>query len=252
MLSPKRLIFDLLRYYVFGTYRGQFSKRSSSRRYTTWREENFHYLGDEKQHNDWSNRKSPRLSKKGLFSWDYPVIHWIRLLELENGGLKVCDFGGANGVLYERFKNHLDIRRWYIHDLDHVEALVTSKYANSSIVEFTKHIENCDANVLMSYSAFQYIIDFDFNIFLNDLNNTTSYVIVNRIPVAYGGQLECYQCLEGNMSTQVWINPIEGYLKVDGWELLDLWYDDLDKTDRVLFTDDHVTYIGGIYKRKTR
>ena len=42
---------------------------------------------------------------------------------------------------------------------------------------------------------------------------------------------------------------ISEYLNVLGWNMLDIWYDDLDKSDRVIFSEKKYTFIGAIYSR---
>lgn len=250
MLKLKRKIYDLFRFYILGPYRGQVISENARIKENLWLKENFSYLNEASQINNWLDGSQPRVSKLGLFSWDYPFVLWLQRIMKEDESIKIADYGGANGALFDRVKDLIPVESWCIFDLPQLDPLIAEKYKEDSRVSFRERwCDVIDYSVLVSYSTLQYILDTTLNDFFENISASCKYVIINRVPVTYQGEFIGSQFIESSGVTPIKISNISEYMYVPGWKLLDIWYDDLDKSDRVTFSDKEYTFIGAIYRR---
>lgn len=250
MLKLKRKIYDLFRFYILGPYRGQVVSDNARFRENIWLKEDFSYLNEESQINNWLDRFEPRVSKLGLFSWDYPFVFWMQKIKKEDELIRVADYGGANGALFDRVKDFIPVESWCVHDLPQLDNIIAEKYKEDSRVFFKERW--CDIlnyNVLVSYSTLQYILDSPLNDFFKKTSASCKYVVINRVPVTFQDEFIGSQFIDSSRVTPIKISNISEYMSIPGWNLLDIWYDDLDKSDRVTFSDKEYTFIGAIYCR---
>lgn len=242
---------DLISLILFKRYRGSFRGIYSSppKFKNEWKNNNFSFAKTPNKNSIDLILVGQKSNFNGVFSWDYPTLYWLSKISIKQK-LKVLDWGGGIGSLYERLRHYIDISSWIILDLPETKKFVDKGTIDDKKIDFVFDLEkNKNYNVLIAYSALQYKLDFNVQNFLNSLTVNCKHVILNRVPVTGSKSFFSLQSLGGKTQTPALICNIHDFFNVKGFELIDFWHDDLDKSDRIRFSNKYVGYMGFYFKR---
>jgi putative methyltransferase (TIGR04325 family) len=205
----------------FGCFRGVY--RTFAEAYSTAPKTKPHGFNTPAYAKEYCDRRSK------LFSFDYPVLFWLRSLVTET--TTIFDFGGHVGTHYYAYSKYIQYppgMHWTVYDLPEMtqagEELAREQGASN--LRFTNRFENADgSNVLIAAGSIQYLESPTFAELLNRLNQKPQHLLINKVPLYDGPEFVTLQ--NGNVAfhPQYVFNRAEfiAALRGIGYELIDSW-----------------------------
>lgn len=196
-----------------------------------------------------------QLARRGLDSYEYPVLFWLSTF-IEQGDVRiVADFGGNLGTHYYGFARYLEYPpdlEWHIVDVPPIAAegskLATARAAAG--LHFATTIRDVPASdVLIASGVFQYLDD-PLSVIADA--GMPAHVLVNRLPLGArpsfwtlqnGGEAYYAQQIQSRGDFLAGMTRL-GYARVDEWD------DRVDRCELPLNPDHSVSVYSGFYFRR--
>jgi putative methyltransferase (TIGR04325 family) len=195
---------------------------------------------------DWESSKSM------IRSFDYPVLYWISKIaqNITFNNLKFFDFGGNVGIHFFNYSNHFDFPstlKWVICDLPEIVKVGTSANTDPRLT-FTNDFElGSGSDVFLASGSIQY--EEDIVLKINDLEKKPRHILINRLGLYDGEKIVTLQNGGKVFYPQYIFNRSEfiNSFKLIGYELIDIWEDNLDSCYILLHPEINVPCYHGLY-----
>jgi putative methyltransferase (TIGR04325 family) len=125
-----------------------------------------------------------------VYSFDYPVLFWLRCLLRENPA--IFDLGGHVGIQFYSYSRYLQYPadlRWKVCDLPEItkEGQTLAAAEGHTALSFTNHLEDADgADILLAAGSLQYVESPGFAELLSSLKRKPRHLLVNKVPLYDG------------------------------------------------------------------
>jgi putative methyltransferase (TIGR04325 family) len=195
-------------------------------------------------------------SKSVVRSFDYPVLYWIgKILQTSRFDLlNVFDFGGNLGIHFFTYSKYLDLPgnlNWVVCDLPEIVKVGKSEDRDPRL-SFTTDFELASgSDIFLASGSIQY--DRNISVRIEALERQPQHILINRIGLYQGKQIVTLQNGGKVFYPQYIFNRHEfiSSLESIGYNLIDIWEDNVDSCYIPFHPEVNVPYYHGLYFKLT-
>jgi putative methyltransferase (TIGR04325 family) len=191
-------------------------------------------------------------SKSMIRSFDYPVLYWLgRIAQSMPLDLaKIFDFGGNLGIHFLSYANYLDLPSaltWIVCDLPEIVKVGRSRNQDPKLIFTTDFELASGSDIFLASGSLQY--DNDVCLKINSLEEKPKNLLINRIGLYEGKKIVTLQNGGRVFYPQYIFNRQEfiSSFQLIGYELIDIWEDNVDRCYIPLHPEVNVPHYYGLY-----
>jgi putative methyltransferase (TIGR04325 family) len=205
------------------------------------------------EQNNWEN------SGRTFASYDYPVVFWLnKIFQQQEYQTQeyptIFDFGGNLGVHFYSYANYIDYPQnlqWTVCDLPEI-INVGRKIAIERDVKnlnFTDKFEDINQDIFLASGSIQYVENLSGK--LASCEKRPKHLLINRVPLYDGAKFVTLQNGGRVFYPQYIFNKTQfiDELNEIGYELVDIWQDNITSCFVPFHSDKSVPYYSGLYLR---
>jgi putative methyltransferase (TIGR04325 family) len=198
---------------------------------------------------DWESSKST------IRSFDYPVLFWIIKItqKITLDRAKFFDFGGNLGIHFLSYSNYLDFPsnfKWVICDLPEIVKVGTSENKEPRLTFTTDFELASGSDIFLASGSIQYEEE-DISRKINILKEKPKHILINRLGLYEGKKIVTLQN-GGRVFYPYYIfnrSEFVNSLELIGYELIDVWEDNVDSCYIPFHPEVDVPCFYGLYFR---
>jgi putative methyltransferase (TIGR04325 family) len=191
-------------------------------------------------------------SKSVVRSFDYPVLYWIgKIFQTSTlDRTNFFDFGGNLGIHFLTYSNYLDFPsnlKWVVCDLPEIVKVGNSEQRDPRL-SFTTDFELASgSDIFLASGSIQY--DRNISMRIKALERQPQHILINRIGLYEGKQIVTLQNGGKVFYAQYIFNRHDfiSSLESIGYQLVDIWEDNVDSCYIPFHPEVHVPCYHGLY-----
>jgi putative methyltransferase (TIGR04325 family) len=195
-------------------------------------------------------------SKSLVRSFDYPVLYWLGRIaqSISLDRAKFFDFGGNLGIHFLSYSDYLDFSsdlKWVVCDLPAIIKLGEAGNKDPRLTFTTDFELASGSDIFLASGSIQY--DEDIALKLKVLEEKPKHVLINRLGLYEGKKIVTLQNGGKVFYPQYIFNRSEfiNSFKLIGYELIDIWEDNVDSCYIPFHPEVNVPCYSGLYFKLT-
>jgi putative methyltransferase (TIGR04325 family) len=196
---------------------------------------------------DWESSKSM------VRSYDYPILYWLGRIaqKIELDRAKVFDFGGNLGIHFLSYSNFLNLPsglKWVVCDLPEIVKVGVSTNKEPQLTFTTDFELASGSDIFLASGSVQYDRE-EIAHKINVLDEKPHHVLINRLGLSEGKKIVTLQN-GGKVFYPYYIFNRSEFInsfKLIGYELIDIWEDNVDSCYIPFHPEVNVPCFYGLY-----